>query len=441
MILALLVLCLVFVKTTDDVCEDGDASCGAPDGKGECSVFDWESCDLNENGWAQIEKDDWDVDALHSMFPEYEKHEQGSFSKAFGAKFRNFMNMDLDMYWDDGGKGVYNGRLKRRGHSAINTYGGHTFIFYKRGTKKEIIRYLMDSTKTTYIIHPKRNSLKNEEYYAYLATVKTEEDYFKEHGIHWQAPVNRPLPLLNRWKPEHLGKTRAILSNKTHFNCVPESEDLEEMSRCRDGGLTEIDIVTISEKPQVFWIRNFLSSFETEHIISLGYPNIHRSLAGTDGGFESTSRTSKTSWVAQKRSLVMKQIYHRAADVLRLKPKYLREGSNAESMQYVHYKEGEFYNAHHDFGMDGRNNSRYITMLLYLNDRPVETGVDGGETGFPHARGGKGMKAYPDKGDAILFYNILEDGNYDDRSLHEARKPKGNWEKHLCNFWIWDPHR
>jgi hypothetical protein len=42
------------------------------------------------------------------------------------------------------------------------------------------------------------------------------------------------------------------------------------------------------------------------------------------------------------------------------------------------------------------------------------------------------------QGSAVLFYNLLEDGNSDIHTLHAAL-PVVEGEKWLCNFWIWDP--
>ena len=56
-------------------------------------------------------------------------------------------------------------------------------------------------------------------------------------------------------------------------------------------------------------------------------------------------------------------------------------------------------------------------MLLYLTDG--EEGA-GGETAFPKGKGGRGFKVRPAKGSAVLFYNLLEDGNGDDLALHAA---------------------
>jgi prolyl 4-hydroxylase len=49
-----------------------------------------------------------------------------------------------------------------------------------------------------------------------------------------------------------------------------------------------------------------------------------------------------------------------------------------------------------------------------------------------------GFKVRPVKGSAVLFYNLLEDGNGDERSLHAAL-PVKEGEKWLANLWVWDP--
>ena len=84
--------------------------------------------------------------------------------------------------------------------------------------------------------------------------------------------------------------------------------------------------------------------------------------------------------------------------------------------------------AHHDFSMPALVNmqpSRFATLLIYLND-----GMKGGETAFPrwlHAwqpdkpGNHEALKVTPKAGMAVLFYNLLPDGNYDERSLHAAR--------------------
>lgn len=111
----------------------------------------------------------------------------------------------------------------------------------------------------------------------------------------------------------------------------------------------------------------------------------------------------------------------------------------------VYYQEGQKYNAHHDWGVNGYAESRLLTLLLYLNDQVDLTA--GGETSFPKAElpiygpandetALSPFKIHPGKGNAVLFYNLLEDGNGDDLALHAAL-PVRKGEKWLANFWVW----
>jgi hypothetical protein len=73
-------------------------------------------------------------------------------------------------------------------------------------------------------------------------------------------------------------------------------------------------------------------------------------------------------------------------------------------------------------------------VLFYLNE-----GMTGGETSFPrwlNAESAYPLKVKPEVGKAILFYNQLPDGNYDERSQHAAL-PILEGEKWLTNLWVW----
>ena len=99
------------------------------------------------------------------------------------------------------------------------------------------------------------------------------------------------------------------------------------------------------------------------------------------------------------------------------------------------YLPGQEYAPHHDFGDDGTPEQRFLTLLLY-----IQLPDQGGATSFPKAFDGKGLQVIPARGDAVLFYNMLPDGNGDDLALH-AGMPVQKGEKWVCNLWIWDPHR
>jgi prolyl 4-hydroxylase len=201
-----------------------------------------------------------------------------------------------------------------------------------------------------------------------------------------------------------------------------------------------LELEVISLKPKAFIIQNFLNDFECSEIIRLASSSLKHSIVGDvdAGAFESDTRTSKNTWLPRRKSAVTDTLYRRAADLLQIDENLLHPSKAAEDMQVVHYVNGQKYDSHHDWGVSGYPESRYITLLLYLNDM---VSVDaGGETAFPKAADGKGIKVHPGKGSAVLFYNLLEDGNGDDLSLHAAL-PIKKGEKWLANFWVWDPKR
>jgi prolyl 4-hydroxylase len=116
--------------------------------------------------------------------------------------------------------------------------------------------------------------------------------------------------------------------------------------------------------------------------------------------------------------------------------------SNTEDFQVLHYRTGQKYDNHHDWGqagLKGYPESRYVSMLLYLSSQ--DSLNSGGETAFPKAMGGEHtLLIKPVKGTAVFFYNLLEDGNGDDLAVHAAETVLRG-EKWIANFWVWDPKR
>ena len=222
-----------------------------------------------------------------------------------------------------------------------------------------------------------------------------------------------------------------LLPRRHCLNYSPEAN-------CQSSELVELELEVFSLRPRAFIIRNFLTEAETDAIIAYAGPRMAGSFVGNKdagGARKSETRTSRNTWLGRDSFPITETLYRRAEHVLNISR---LDSHNTEDIQVVHYIHGQRYDSHHDWGVSGYPESRFITLLLYLTDM---ASIDaGGETAFPKGADGKGIKVHPGKGNAVLFYDLLPDGNGDDLSLHAAL-PVMKGEKWLANFWVWDPHR
>ena len=106
-----------------------------------------------------------------------------------------------------------------------------------------------------------------------------------------------------------------------------------------------------------------------------------------------------------------------------------------ETSQVLHYEVGQQFSPHHDFldvsfpGLARKvasEGQRALTLLIYLNED-----YEGGDTAFPTL--GRSFKGR--KGDALIFWNVTEDGAPDWRTLHIGTAPTSG-EKWLFSQWI-----
>ena len=133
--------------------------------------------------------------------------------------------------------------------------------------------------------------------------------------------------------------------------------------------------------------------------------------------------------------------------------------SHAEPLHVLEYPPGHRYDAHLDSFEDAVNykkkpkilrqldggRNRLSTLLAYLH--APENG--GGHTLFPRAAGAAFPKSYqctpdshglrvaPQRGQAILWYNLRADGQQDRLSLHSGCAPNEGGSKWACNMWTW----
>ncbi|RLN42275.1 putative prolyl 4-hydroxylase 7 [Panicum miliaceum] len=198
-------------------------------------------------------------------------------------------------------------------------------------------------------------------------------------------------------------------------------------------------VVQLSWRPRAFLHKGFLTDAECDHLIALAKDKLEKSMvADNESGksVQSEVRTSSGMFLEKKQDEVVTRIEERISAWTFLPPE------NGESIQILHYQNGEKYEPHYDYFHDKNNQAlgghRIATVLMYLSN--VEKG---GETIFPNAenvscnnsdiRQGKllqpkdntwsdcarnGYAVKPVKGDALLFFSLHPDATTDSDSLH-----------------------
>lgn len=373
-------------------------------------------------------------------------------SDALPMRVRSLHRKELDMWYNDGAQGIWQGRLQFGRETATTTYEGHEFYFTERLSSgergPEVSRLRMTKAQSFYIIKDSSLQPDLEQQRIIDETAKEVdfmENYKKETGRLYLSSCRddskgfkpRPKPVLHQWEAEHIGQVHQVVSPEGLWHCEGDKKD------CQSESSVTLELEVISTEPRAFVIKDFLSDYEVSTIVELSKSRLTRSSVGDAENAikDSSTRTSTNTWVARDSNQVSNSLFLRAADVLQLPENIVNSGTggNAELMQIVHYQDGEKYDPHYDWGAT-RHEDRFITMLLYLTDMASEHA--GGATAFPKGvgRDGNAFQVHPGRGSAVLFYNMLPDGNADVTSLHSAL-PVREGEKWLANFWIWDPRR
>jgi len=341
-------------------------------------------------------------------------HIPGKKSLPQQVKIWNFYDFDLAKYWLKGNEEMYSGGVEANSVSEISTYPGHTFVFRTFESKEEIARYTMEEGVYMKILGP-CDSIKCREVQGFT---KFQADYQLRNGVPYFGSKIRAKPQYFMHKADFLGQVHTM---PTQYGYCMDTE-------CKIIEGIELNLTVISTHPKVFYLRDVISEFERTHISELALSRLKKSLVGS-GKYagEIHSRSSKNAWLPHEIDPVVHTVCRRIFEILKLPVNEL--GGMTESLQFVRYLTGEEYNAHSDFDCD-RDNTRFATFGIYF-----KTPEKGGHTYFPRAFGGKGLKVRPPDGGAVLFYNLLEDGNGDFLSLHGGmRVEKGT--KYFGNLWI-----
>jgi prolyl 4-hydroxylase len=179
----------------------------------------------------------------------------------------------------------------------------------------------------------------------------------------------------------------------------------------------------LSSDPLIYTANGVLHEEECRHLQSVAEPGIRPSFVidPTSGRrMPHPVRTSDgTSIGPTEEDLVINNINRRLAVLTKT------EATSGEPLHILRYRPGQEYKPHLD-GLSKVANQRVWTVLAYLNDD-----YEGGETEFPKLS----IRYRGQTGDALIFRNVLPDGQPDQRTQH-AGLPVVSGVKWLATRWI-----
>jgi len=196
----------------------------------------------------------------------------------------------------------------------------------------------------------------------------------------------------------------------------------------------------VHDSPHIYIINNFMTQSELlrcEDIIATSKfckSFVDDTVNNTDM-MDEEQRTSTFVSIQKQADAKIASLERKAADLLGVCTNQL------EPLQLVRYSQDQFFNVHHDLGdllEDGKvelpprqsiTKRRIATLFCYLND--VESG---GCTYFPACGD---LRIQPKRGQAVLFCNILKQGEADPLTIHAGEQVKGKDNiKYGLNIWI-----
>lgn len=203
--------------------------------------------------------------------------------------------------------------------------------------------------------------------------------------------------------------------------------------------------IQLSWRPRAFLYKKFLSEEECDHLINLAKGKLEKSMVADNESGKSIAsevRTSSGMFLNRAQDEVVFDIETRIAKWTFLPIE------NGESIQILHYENGQKYEPHFDYFHDKANQvlggHRIATVLMYLSNIQK-----GGETIFPNSESKlsqpkddswsdcahKGYAVKPEKGDALLFFSLHLNATTDPKSLHGSC-PVIEGEKWSATKWI-----
>ncbi|TYK15293.1 putative prolyl 4-hydroxylase 7 [Cucumis melo var. makuwa] len=184
-----------------------------------------------------------------------------------------------------------------------------------------------------------------------------------------------------------------FLSVFTAFARLPETRMLKHSYKQSTGSVLRLKtdssplifdptrVTQLSWQPRAFLYKGFLSDEECDHLIDLAKDKLEKSMVADNESGKSVSsevRTSSGMFLRKAQDKIVAGVEARIAAWT------LLPAENGESIQILHYENGQKYEPHFDFFHDKVNQElgghRIATVLMYLSN--VEKG---GETIFPNS--------------------------------------------------------
>lgn len=195
--------------------------------------------------------------------------------------------------------------------------------------------------------------------------------------------------------------------------------------------------------PEMYLFHDVISDAEIAVVKQLAMKMLHRSVTLNPNVNETEHRVSHTAWLQSSSHAVLTRLAHRIADVTQLEALEEQLPTRAvEELQVLNYGIGGLYNPHHDvlyknnpehewpkdpvYADQGPAGDRIATWMFYLSDV-----IAGGRTAFPDAN----IALTPEKGAAVLWYNLNKNGRYNFKALHGGC-PVLLGQKWVANRWI-----
>lgn len=178
-------------------------------------------------------------------------------------------------------------------------------------------------------------------------------------------------------------------------------------------------------------INDFVSPEEASRLIALGEPKVQRSTVWEAGHAVSDYRTSYTGNFEKGETSLIRQIEEKASQLSGLPVE------NIEPIQFLRYRNGQYYKKHYDFFDPAREDSgsqlkkggqRLVSFFVYLTTLPPG---QGGCTKFHRLN----KSVEPRCGRAAMWYNVDCEGREDFDTLHSG-EPVRSGTKYALNIWI-----